>query len=244
MCAALEQRQHDRARGTTPLDNLQVFLEGDELLESCFQLGAGDLRPVSQDQHARFRRSPQQPLLHLALVADEELAAAALRPEQRRLRDVDVAGVDQRAHLTVEERQQQRTDVRSVDVGVGHDDDAVVAQLGEVEILAADAASERRDHGLDLVAAEHLVEPGLLDVENLSLDRKDRLEPPIAALLRRSACRLTFDDVELALRRDRAPGSRRACREASCCRARPCGGPDRGPCAPLHAPAPHPPPWR
>ena len=77
---------------------------------------------------------------------------------------------------------------------------AVVAELGDVEVFLADAAAERRDHRLDLVAAEHLVEAGLLDVEDLALDRQDRLEAPVAPLLRRAAGRLTFDDVDLAQR--------------------------------------------
>ena len=51
---------------------------------------------------------------------------------------------------------------------------------------------------LDLVAAEHLVEARLLDVQNLALERQDRLEPPIAPLLGRAAGRLALDDVELA----------------------------------------------
>ena len=65
----------------------------------------------------------------------------------------------------------------------------------------ADAAAERRDHRLDFVAAEHLVEAGLLDVQDLALERQDRLEAPIASLLGRSAGRLALDDVELAERR-------------------------------------------
>ena len=61
--------------------------------------------------------------------------------------------------------------------------------------------AERRDHRLDFVAAQHLVEAGFLDVEDLALDRQDRLEAAIAPLLRRAACRLTLDDVDLAQRR-------------------------------------------
>ncbi len=60
---------------------------------------------------------------------------------------------------------------------------------------------ERGDHRLDLVAAEHLVEARALDVEDLSLDREDRLEAPVAALLGRAAGGLALDDVQLALRR-------------------------------------------
>src|SRR5205823_4161705 len=79
-------------------------------------------------------------------------------------------------------------------------DDAVVPQLRDVEVLRADAAPERSNHRLDLVAAEHLVEARLLDVQNLALERQDGLEPPIAPLLGRSAGRFALDDVQLAQR--------------------------------------------
>ena len=88
----------------------------------------------------------------------------------------------------------------AVDVGVGHDDDAVVAQLREVEVVLADAAAERGDHRADLLAAEHLVEARLLDVQDLALDRQDRLEAPVAALLGAAAGRFALDDVDLAQR--------------------------------------------
>ena len=91
--------------------------------------------------------------------------------------------------------------MRAVDVGVRHDDDAVVAKLLDVEVFAADAASERRDHRLDLVAAEHLVEARLLDVQDLALDRQDRLESTVASLLGGAAGGFSFDDVDLALSR-------------------------------------------
>ena len=77
------------------------------------------------------------------------------------LRDVDVAALDQLGHLAVEEGEQQRADVRAVHVGVGHDDDAVVAQLGDVEVVRAtfarrarapalaDAGTQRGDHRED-----------------------------------------------------------------------------------------------
>src|ERR1700704_5588380 len=46
----------------------------------------------------------------------------------RRHRQVEMAIVDQLRRLAVEEGDQQRGDVRAVDVGVGHDDDLFVAQ--------------------------------------------------------------------------------------------------------------------
>ena len=68
-----------------------------------------------------------------------------------------MAALDQRPHLAEEEGQQQRADMRAVDVGVGHDDDLVVAQLVEVEVVAADAGAERGDQRADLLAADSIL---------------------------------------------------------------------------------------
>ena len=93
-----------------------------------------------------------QVVLERALVLEVGLRLAARDLVERRLGDVEVALLDQLRHLPVEERQQQRADVGAVDVGVRHDDDLVVAQLFEVEVVAADAGAERGDERADLLA--------------------------------------------------------------------------------------------
>ena len=85
----------------------------------------------------------------------------------------------------------------AVDVCVGHDDDAVVAQLVGVEVLPTDAGAERRDQRTDLGGRQHLVEARFLDVQDLALERQDRLGAPIPALLRRAAGGVTLDQEEL-----------------------------------------------
>src|SRR6185369_1593756 len=55
---------------------------------------------------------------------------------QRRLGDVQVAVLDDLRHEPVEEREEQGPDMGAVDVGVGHDDDPVVAELRDVEAVA------------------------------------------------------------------------------------------------------------
>jgi len=90
--------------------------------------------------------------------------------------------------------------VGAVDVGVGHQDDAVVAQLLDIELVAADAAAERGDERADLGAAEHLVEARLLDVQDLALERQDGLGAAVAALLGGAACRVALDDEEFGAR--------------------------------------------
>ena len=70
----------------------------------------------------------------------------------------------------------------TVDVSVGHDDDAVVAQLFDVEVLAPDRSAERHDQITDLLGTEHAIETGALDVEDLAAERQDGLVVSIAPL--------------------------------------------------------------
>ena len=86
----------------------------------------------------------------------------------------------------------------AVHVGVAHDDDAVVAQLGDVEVVRAHPGPEGGDDVADLLRGERLVEARLLDVQDLAPQRQDRLEGPVAALLGRAAGRVALDEVELA----------------------------------------------
>src|SRR6185437_517784 len=123
---------------------------------------------------------------------------ALLDFEERRLRDVDVPALDQLVHVAEKEGEQQRADVRSVHVGVGHEDDFAVAQLGGIEVVLANAAAERGDHGADFLVAQHFVVAGLFHVEDFALERQDRLEAAVAALLGGSACGLALDEVKFA----------------------------------------------
>ena len=106
------------------------------------QFGQGVARQhgasVGSGLHAGvFQGNAQQKGVERAGVFQVLLFLAGLDLVQRRLRDVDVAALDQLGHLAVEEGEQQRADVGAVHVGIGHDDDAVVAQLGDVEVVGA-----------------------------------------------------------------------------------------------------------
>ena len=84
----------------------------------------------------------------------------------------------------------------AVDVGVGHDDDAVVAQVF-VAVFRARAAAERLDQVGDLLVGAELVAAGAGDVEDLAAQRQDRLGGAVARLLGRAAGRVALDDEEL-----------------------------------------------
>src|SRR5207248_10953320 len=94
-----------------------------------------------------------------------------------------MAALDEFLHVAEEEGQKQSADVRAINVGIGHENDVAVAQLGRIKIFLADAGAERGDHGADLFVTEHLVVARFLDVEDLSFQRQDGLETAVAALL-------------------------------------------------------------
>ena len=80
----------------------------DHALQELFEVAAGDLGARSPEC-ATTRASAARLIeerIELALVLDVGLGLAALDAEQRRLRDVDVAVLDDRRQLPVEERQQ------------------------------------------------------------------------------------------------------------------------------------------
>ena len=123
----------------------------------------------------------------LFLVANVAEGLALLDQVEGRLRDIDVAALDELVHLAVEERQQQGADVGAVHVGVGHDDDLVVTQFGGVEIFLPNAGAERGDERADFFVAQHLVEPGLLHVQDLAAQGQDGLVAAVASLFSRAA---------------------------------------------------------
>ena len=76
----------------------------------------------------------------------------------------------------------------------------MVAELVDLEAAGVvDAAAERGDERPHLGRAEHAVEAGALDVEDLALEREDGLKMAVAPLLGAAAGALSLDDVELAL---------------------------------------------
>src|SRR5581483_3069310 len=163
---------------------------------------AGDGLGARARNERRFdERLPEHELVQLVLVLEIALFSSELRFIERRLRDVDVTALDELRHLPVEEGEQERADVRAVDVRIGHDDDAVVAQLVGVVFLLAEAAAERGDERGDLGGGKQLVEARALDIEDLALERQDRLELAVASLLGRAARGIALDEIKLAQRR-------------------------------------------
>ncbi len=84
-------------------------------------------------------------ILQHRLIFEIALLFAFFDLVERRLSDKQVAVFHQLGHLPVEKSKQQGPNMRAVDIGVGHDDDRMVAQLRFV-IIFFDAGSQRHNH--------------------------------------------------------------------------------------------------
>jgi len=163
-------------------------LRGSGFILLHVQKKLGEARAFEQNAFFRldgmiFGGALHQLVSEIILVADVALALTAFHAVERRLRDVDMAAVDKLLHVAEEEREKQRADVAAVDVGIGHQNDFVIAELAGVEIVFTDAGAERGDDGANFFVAEHLVVAGFFDVEDFALEREDRLIAAVASAL-------------------------------------------------------------
>ena len=83
----------------------------------------------------------------------------------------------------------------AVDIGIGHDDDAFVAQIFRAVFVARAAAHGEREIG-DFIVGADLGHVGRSDVEDLATDGQDRLGVAIACLFGAAAGRITFHDEQ------------------------------------------------
>ena len=87
--------------------------------------------------------------------------------------------------------------MRTIHIGIGHNDDFVVAQFIGIKVFAADAGAERSDQRRDLIARKHFVKAGALDIEDFAAQRQNRLVLSVAALLSRTTRRVPLDNKKL-----------------------------------------------
>ena len=97
----------------------------------------------------------------------------------------------------------QCVDVRTIDIGIGHDDNLLVAQLVDIGFLAvfaveAEADTQCLDDVVHLVTFEGFVPHGFLYVQDFTAQGQDGLVLAVSSLLGRSACRVTLDEEQFA----------------------------------------------
>ena len=84
-------------------------------------------------------------LIKLVIVFEIAFIPTVFDLVERWLRNVNMATLYQLRHLSIKKRQQKRSNVTSVDIRVGHDNDSVVSQFVERIILGTDSGSQCRN---------------------------------------------------------------------------------------------------
>ena len=117
-----------------------------------------------------------------------------------------MTALHQLRHLAIEEGEQQGTDVCTVHVRVGHDDDAVVTQLVHIEVIGrrftglrtgfANARAQSRDERQNFIAGEQLFVTRFFHVQNLATQRQDGLKFTVTSLFGRTTRRVALHNVD------------------------------------------------
>ena len=89
----------------------------------------------------------------------------------------------------------------TINVGIGHDNDAVVAELFRFVFVFANAGTQSGNEGGNFLRTDELVETGFFYVKNFALQRQNGLELTITTLLGRTAGGVTLHQVQFAFAR-------------------------------------------
>ena len=85
----------------------------------------------------------------------------------------------------------------SINIGIGHQDNFVVAQPVEIKFLLHTGA-KCRDQRLDFSVLENFVNASFLHIKDFSANRKDRLGPRVSSLTCRATGAITFNNEDFA----------------------------------------------
>src|SRR3990170_6112468 len=118
---------------------------------------------------------------------------------QRWLRDVHVACVNHWLHVPEEEREEEGRDVLAIHVSISHGHYLMVPDLLEYELRLYPRA-DRGDQRADFLVLQHLVELCLLHIQDLPLQRENRLELALPARLGTPPRARAFHDKNFRLR--------------------------------------------
>ena len=94
--------------------------------------------------------------------------------------------------------------MRTVHIGIRHDNDLVIAKLGNIKIITValgKSAAESIDHSLDLRICQYLVDAGFLHIQDLTADRKNGLIHTVSRCLGTAARRIALYDENLTFGR-------------------------------------------
>lgn len=107
---------------------------------------------------------------------------------------------DQLRHESIQEGQHQSCNMRTIDIGIGHDNNLVITQLADIKIFI-DTCTKCSDHRFNFCVAENTIQTCFFYIQNLSTKRKYCLRCTVSGSLGTSTGGITLYDVDLAVLR-------------------------------------------
>ena len=99
-----------------------------------------------------------------------------------------------------EECKEQSADVRAIHIGIGCNNNFMIAQFREVKGIA-DSGAERNDEVLNFLKGKNLIQTRPFNIQNFPLQGEHCLGTTVPALLARAAGRIPLHNKELRLLR-------------------------------------------
>ncbi len=121
-----------------------------------------------------------------------------------RHRNIYMSFINKFRHKPIEQCQKQCGNMCTVHIGIGHNNNLVIAKLCNIKIISISfrkSAAKCIDHRLDLRIGKHLVNTCLFNIQNLTSNRKDCLIITVSGCLCRTACGISLYDKDLTLGR-------------------------------------------
>ena len=110
--------------------------------------------------------------------------------------NIYISTINKRTQISEEECKEKCSDVRTVDIGICHDDDLMISELACVKFIT-DTCTECHNDRLKLLVGIYLIDTCLLNIEHLTPEREDCLILSLSSLLCRSACGVSLYDEDL-----------------------------------------------
>ena len=166
------------------------------LFNQADEVFADNLLPGGKRQSCIVTTAADEVILHFPLIFNVENGVAFFNLVQRRLSNINISALNQLRHLAIEKRQQQSTNMASVDIGIGHDDNFMIAAFVGIEIVTSDTGAKRGNDGSDFGGIQHLVKTGTFNVQNFTAQRHNRLIAAMTPLFGRTAGGISLNDED------------------------------------------------
>ena len=124
---------------------------------------------------------------------------------KRRRRDIKITVLDNRPHITEKESHDQRGNMRSIDIGIGHNNNFMITYLLKVFRLAILGRTYRDsqclEYDFNFFTLPYPVGHRFLNVQYFSAQRQYSLKTTIPSLFGRTPRRISFDQKYLTILR-------------------------------------------